>query len=592
MSIFILAVSDTMNAQDHRIENVIKNKPGKRIEHVLGTQYSVTDELFNTSTIKDLGEFLPLHFNKSQRDIDSTIIAPSDSDSTRFDGIYEYWQDVDAACAPGAPFVGDINNNGRAEIYGSVITFEHELIYEKVGPLAYYELQTNGLFVKKFQFPYPRREIFAVAIVDIDNDGINELHVRSSDSLKPPWDTLSQFAIINKDRFMKQPDDTSLAIQPFFKWPRDTSFIRARERQTWGDFDRDGKKEVVFISNSHRYTLIILEYNPDMQYLDSIYAFDPQTYTQGFSIGDFDGDGNTDIVMGSIGGKVFVLENAGNNSYRNVWTGQVETYNAYMHFWTHDIDGNGKPEFWVGGDAFYSGRGITRFTCFESDGNDSYHPVAKIDIQGIFSFYAGNAFSADVNKDGTEEIGICLDWNFFLLQFTGSTNRHSYSLIYHKVNEFASYPEYPGELLGGMLFDVDNDKTMELLISYQIAKPSIFRSREFVRVYKQYKQLGVYSLQTSSIPNNCELLQNYPNPFNASTTISYRLNRKTSVELKIFSILGKEIKTILNDVQPSGEYKILWDGSDNNGNNVSSGIYFARLTTPNLSNTKKLLLLR
>ena len=64
-------------------------------------------------------------------------------------------------------------------------------------------------------------------------------------------------------------------------------------------------------------------------------------------------------------------------AYAPNWQGMVETYNAYLCAETNDIDGNGKKEIWIGGDAFYSGQGITRITIFEANGDNSYQASWK-----------------------------------------------------------------------------------------------------------------------------------------------------------------------------------------------------------------------
>jgi len=77
-----------------------------------------------------------------------------------------------------------------------------------------------------------------------------------------------------------------------------------------------------------------------------------------------------------------------------------------------------------------------------------------------------------------------------------------------------------------------------------------------------------------------KLFQNYPNPFNANTLIRYSLKaaRPISTTLKIYNILGKEVRELVNTRQSSGNYTIIWDGKNNSGKEVSSGIYFYQLT--------------
>ncbi len=94
------------------------------------------------------------------------------------------------------------------------------------------------------------------------------------------------------------------------------------------------------------------------------------------------------------------------------------------------------------------------------------------------------------------------------------------------------------------------------------------------------------------IPSSIELMQNYPNPFNPSTSISYTISNNSMVQLNIFNINGQTISTLVNEQKDPGTYNIEWDGKNSSGTNVSSGIYLYRLTSGNIINTKKMILLR
>ncbi len=80
------------------------------------------------------------------------------------------------------------------------------------------------------------------------------------------------------------------------------------------------------------------------------------------------------------------------------------------------------------------------------------------------------------------------------------------------------------------------------------------------------------------IPTEYQLAQNYPNPFNPSTTIQYGLPKQSNVTVKIYSVLGQEVKTLVNNDQSPSFYRVVWNGTDNNGSHVSSGVYFIRIT--------------
>lgn len=95
-------------------------------------------------------------------------------------------------------------------------------------------------------------------------------------------------------------------------------------------------------------------------------------------------------------------------------------------------------------------------------------------------------------------------------------------------------------------------------------------------------------------PGQFKLHPNYPNPFNPETTISYDVPTagNTLVTLRVFDIIGREIKTLVHEPHSAGSYQVRWDARDNAGNSVSSGVYFYRLEADKFSTTKKMLLIR
>lgn len=89
------------------------------------------------------------------------------------------------------------------------------------------------------------------------------------------------------------------------------------------------------------------------------------------------------------------------------------------------------------------------------------------------------------------------------------------------------------------------------------------------------------------LPKSYSLLQNYPNPFNPSTTIKYNLPKTSNVELKVYNILGKEVRTLVSGEIPEGYQQAVWDGKDNYGEKAPSGIYIYSLTATSLDDEKK-----
>jgi hypothetical protein len=93
-------------------------------------------------------------------------------------------------------------------------------------------------------------------------------------------------------------------------------------------------------------------------------------------------------------------------------------------------------------------------------------------------------------------------------------------------------------------------------------------------------------------PDKFALFQNQPNPFNPETRISYYLSEACKVELSIYNVLGRKVKILFDGYQTSGTKTLVWDGKDDQGNQLSSGIYFYRLQAGTFSQTRKMSLIK
>ena len=96
----------------------------------------------------------------------------------------------------------------------------------------------------------------------------------------------------------------------------------------------------------------------------------------------------------------------------------------------------------------------------------------------------------------------------------------------------------------------------------------------------------------TGLPDGFSLKQNYPNPFNPETQISYQLPTGGYISLTIHDLLGREIKTLVSEDQPSGNYTVSWNGRDESGNIVPSGIYLYSLKAGNFVESKKMILMK
>jgi hypothetical protein len=94
------------------------------------------------------------------------------------------------------------------------------------------------------------------------------------------------------------------------------------------------------------------------------------------------------------------------------------------------------------------------------------------------------------------------------------------------------------------------------------------------------------------LPTEFDLSQNKPNTFNPSTQINFALPSAAKVNLTVFNVLGQQVKTLVDEYMTAGYQTVTWDGRDNSGASVASGVYFYRIAAGDFAETKKMLLLK
>ena len=100
------------------------------------------------------------------------------------------------------------------------------------------------------------------------------------------------------------------------------------------------------------------------------------------------------------------------------------------------------------------------------------------------------------------------------------------------------------------------------------------------------------SEEITPVPGKFELFQNNPNPFNQSTQIGFILGKSDFVNLNVYDMLGRRIKTLVSERLPAGYNSVTWNGTDESGKDVTSGIYLYELKSGDFTETRKLMLLK
>jgi phosphatidylserine/phosphatidylglycerophosphate/cardiolipin synthase-like enzyme len=168
-------------------------------------------------------------------------------------------------------------------------------------------------------------------------------------------------------------------------------------------------------------------------------------------------------------------------------------------------------------------------------------------------------------------------------------------ILHHKYGIVdASTPEsYPYVITGSHNWssaaENDNDENTLIIQDFKIANQYM---QEFKKRYNEAGGTGEFIVPTSVKDNsikefNYSLYQNYPNPFNPVTTIRFQLPESEKVELKIYDMLGREVKTLYNKIAPAGIVDV-----DFNADNLASGVYIYRIKAGNYIASKKLMLIK
>jgi serine protease len=303
------------------------------------------------------------------------------------------------------------------------------------------------------------------------------------------------------------------------------------------------------------------------------------------ALGDIDGDSQMEIVAGTQDNKVTALNIDGSTvSGFPVDVGATVKSDIALA----DVDNDNFPEIFVG----TNGRQL-----FGIDGNGA-------NLSG-FPIEVGNSITtspviADVDGDGQKEIlaaatdavlyGFNADGSVlanFPIPMYGSLTTSSPAIGYVDDN-------YNLEIAVGLRQAEDNVVLIDM-------KPAsglqgfdwLMFGHDPQRTHLWWDApVGVDEPGQEAVPSAFELSQNYPNPFNPDTRIMYSLDRSANVRLMVYNLLGQEVARLVDGFRNAGSYEVTWDGRNDSGSSVSSGIYFYKLEAGENSAVRKMLLMK
>ena len=198
----------------------------------------------------------------------------------------------------------------------------------------------------------------------------------------------------------------------------------------------------------------------------------------------------------------------------------------------------------------------------------------------------------------TTTIGILAIDNYSVSSMTitllGLVATHDLTIDFN-TNERLVYPEI--DIILDPTISTDSYETVQVSLIDQHGNEKIYDSEAlqelgFHNQIAIINQINMSSDDDMLSPQTFALHQNYPNPFNPETSISYDLASEGLVSIKIHDLRGTLVKTLVNDVQPSGYKTIKWDGTNDRGQKVSAGLYLYRIDAEDFTDTKKMAFLK
>jgi outer membrane protein assembly factor BamB len=345
------------------------------------------------------------------------------------------------------------------------------------------------------------------------------------------------------------------------------------------------------------------------QYFGKIYRIDGETgaqvwaYDYGFTgviqisrIRDVNGDNIDDILVAALSGSVICL--SGSN-------GQV-IWNYPMNYQygvaaVPDLNNDGVDDMITGDQdgTFYciSGTGSPLFFShtFGGDRIVTVNALPSIDGNASYELLGGTkngkvvCFSGGLNAVPVELISFNASLNGVNVTLTWTTasqlNNRGFEIERKSGNgdyQSISFIKGDGTTTEQKSYSYTDKELQEGDYTYRLKQIDFDSSVHYS---------GLVNVSVK-LPAEFNLSQNYPNPFNPSTTINFSLPQKQMVKLIVYDILGKEVKTLVNGEKDAGSYNVQWNGTNNNGVNVSTGIYIYRITAGSFIQEKKMILMK
>lgn len=390
------------------------------------------------------------------------------------------------------------------------------------------------------------------------------------------------------------------------------------------DVDNSGFLNIIFVSSNDTSSMLYV-INHLGENLNGFPVLLSGASLFGPAIADANNNGSSDIILATVNGLLYSYNNSGeiNQGFPLNLSDSIQCPVSLS-----DLDGNQNLEIILGDDGGYihvlDHNGLILSSFLTDDPIQSGIAIADLDQNGsmelLFSDLGQNVYAWDPVQDSeltgwpvylengslSEPIIVDLDNDNDLEAIFASVGG-SVFVLHHDGSFYQNFPYISQDSIhcAPAIGDLDVDGDYELIIGSESGLEVLDIAGQGGDQYswKSYRgnayrdgyfdpSLSYASITENLVPLKFSLGNNYPNPFNPTTRFTYSLPEDVNVKVQVYDINGREIKTLVNRMEIAGNRSIIWNGTNDFGENVSTGLYFYKIEAANFIKTKKMVLLK
>ena len=455
------------------------------------------------------------------------------------------------------------------------------LVFEKTGNDHYAN-------VWSYTFPDEASEFVTLDVSDLDGDGNQEILAVHIPAVGTNPSVLYVFENVG---------DNDYGTGPVVQWDLGTPGLDKVRLAKAADLDNDGKQEVVMTTFTTNPSIVIASVSDFVipvwttEFSDNLGTTSPDI--AGLTISDMDNDGTPEVVCsdGSTDNLV-VVEATGADTYAlNLVPMPVAGKTVSVHgIDAVDANGDGRDEVY-----FANLQGAVWVVATSGDAinltTSDIHMIDDTNEQWLEASTGDLGFGGSDFVIAASNATKAVNYRYAGGAFGDVTDPLNYqvSTVIDSADVAAIVPGgirvYGLDLAG----DMDGDGLPEIVFSRGSTRGGTNAPALFI-TEGQMNPVGI--TDPGTVPHQFALEQNYPNPFNPETNISFALPKTSHVELVIYNVLGQKVRTLVNQTLEAKVHTVKWDGRDDQGVAVPSGLYFYRLKSQQFTQTKRMLLVR